>query len=574
MKKEILKISTVAVFLLSIVGCGSNSDKSSDLDSDKNVSVQKSRYEELLSYGVTPSISDYEDNDSKKILSGDFNLSQADLDWIHQMELHPNITLIDGLSWDDNTFVPFSPDIDKFSLLIIGDASFVEELETLKAHKDSINIPTRVKSWQDLTNAFYSYGVDDPERIKQAIAYYREKAQIQYVMLVGDSDKFPMRFCKNYATAGNYWVPTDLYYANLFKKDGSFEDWDGNGNGIFCETKSVEANPNGGLINIDEIEGGADIAVGRVPASSVEEVHNYITKVISYENNEYVQDWQKNNIMVVPGEFVQKGDIGYYKESYPRSLALKESIFNDFAQKDFSVDRLYYDTANVNNTNYYYPLSLLSRESLIQKINSGAGYINFAGHGANNGWWLGADEEGSLGFFDINAIDNLSNTDKYPIVFSVACDTGKFYNNLKYLDTDNNEVIMGKDNKNPPKPNPIQSSNYDIDSMAEAFLLHRDNAGAIAFIASTEATQGQAQVIDKYFANFYLNTFSEDVSQHSLGDLWRKTMLSYKNNNVDMNKQESNKWTASIPFDHLLKYHLFGDPSLKIEVEYETPKIY
>ncbi len=89
-------------------------------------------------------------------------------------------------------------------------------------------------------SAFSSSGVDAPERIKKAIASFRQTNGVQYVMLVGDSDRFPVRYCRMYDAThwGHGYAPSDLYYADLFDGGSNFDDWDGDGDGVFCEIKS------------------------------------------------------------------------------------------------------------------------------------------------------------------------------------------------------------------------------------------------------------------------------------------------------------------------------------------------
>jgi len=562
MKGKILKLSMIPLLALGIFGCGSDHTGSDSGDSQHNgsdTSMTQNRYDELLSYGVTPPLPPeyYDDNvtvsqTADEILSDDTNISNLDMGLVQQLSLQPS-SLLNGISWNDND-MEVLPILDQpLSLLIIADASFMEALEPLKDHKNAINMPTALKSWQSLVQTFAAYGVDDPERLKQAIAYYKKNASINYVMLVGDSDMFPVRYCKNYATAGNYWTPTDLYYADLLKEDGSFDTWDANGNHIFCETKAVEAYPQGGLINIDEIDGRMDVVVGRVPASSVSEVNNYVQKVMAYENNTTGGNWKKNALMIVPGEFSVSGDVFQYRDSYPGSLSLKEDIAKHFESYLLTVNRAYYTQMT------------LTKEEIKEQINAGVGYVNFAGHGSRNGWWLGTEDGTSLGFFDRTDIDHLSNQNRYPIVFSTACDTGKYYNNKAYRDEGNSEVMMNSAlDKNPPAPNPIQPSSYDVDSMAEAFLLSHNNSGAIAFIGSTEASQRKGQTLDRYFSHVYAQKMAHT---HFLGDIWKLTNYLYiDDQQVDMRREESSDWTASNPFEHLLKYHLFGDPSLRITV--------
>lgn len=100
-------------------------------------------------------------------------------------------------------------------------------------------------------------------------------------MLVGDVDKFPVRYVKAYNTEwGKKYYPSDLYYMDLFDAAGDFEDWDGNGNRIIGEVDFA-----GGAdickVNLDDIDMFSDISLARAPASTETEVTNFIGKVIA-----------------------------------------------------------------------------------------------------------------------------------------------------------------------------------------------------------------------------------------------------------------------------------------------------
>ena len=51
--------------------------------------------------------------------------------------------------------------------------------------------------------------------------------QAPAIVLLGDADQFPVRYIRAINTEwGTRWYPSDLYYADLYNDDGSFNDWD------------------------------------------------------------------------------------------------------------------------------------------------------------------------------------------------------------------------------------------------------------------------------------------------------------------------------------------------------------
>src|SRR5437899_8789230 len=81
------------------------------------------------------------------------------------------------------------------------------------------------------------------------------------------------------------FYPSDLYYADLAKPDGSFEDWNARKEdfhaGYFGEVRG-EKNKDG-PINFDQIDYRAEIAVGRWPVSTTAEVKTIVDKSMAQE---------------------------------------------------------------------------------------------------------------------------------------------------------------------------------------------------------------------------------------------------------------------------------------------------
>jgi len=602
MKTKMLELSIITSILIGFIGCGSNTNTKKDSNNSYNQVLQNER-QRLIDLGFTPPLEGEENlstikkvNDTIDITNPNLDLQSRDINnTLYNNGIHivrPDITFT-----QPSIIMPHK--LEPFDLLIISDKSLTDILQPLKIHKEEKGIKTEIFSWQTLVDKFNKDGIDNPERIKKAIAYYNKNFSVKYVMIVGDIDNFPSRFCKHYDNYkwGNSWIPTDLYYADLYKEGGAFDNWDGNNNRIFCEMKSTEANPKNGLINMDNIDGYADIALGRVPADTAEEVQNYINKVIQYENSP-MKEWNKKALMIVPGVLgtstkeEQNNDIYFVlKDAYNDndSTKLKKEVSKILTKANISSIKLFHGRYPNPNDETFYPMT----KNIIKYINDGVGIVNFAGHGAYWGWDMGTKISGENRIPFINQdINNLSNIDKLPIVVSIACDTGKYYFDKKFVDINNNEFNVKKDcttiknetycQPSPystnniffPQPKDIQPSKYNIDSMAENFLVNRDKTGAIAFIASTEAAQGGFNsennlvgsfAVDKEFFNAYVlklafrNLIGGDVK---LGDVWKLTNYNYVRGYVDMNIKESIDWHNSIPLGHLLKYHLFGDPSL------------
>ena len=206
-----------------------------------------------------------------------------------------------------------------YDLVIIAPSEFSSELERLVEHKEKHGVRTILKTTEEIYSSYS--GRDEPEKIKYFIKDAIEKYGIKYVLLVGGLKSLiyakprdnpnagvkgwyvPVRYSN--LVAGEPGYPCDLYYADIYKEGGEFDDWDSNGNGIFAEWKRAEENePPEDIIDLYP-----DVAVGRLACRNVKEVRDVVDKIINYENNAYGKEWTKR-ILVVSGDgFLDQQDL-------------------------------------------------------------------------------------------------------------------------------------------------------------------------------------------------------------------------------------------------------------------------
>lgn len=188
-----------------------------------------------------------------------------------------------------------------------------------------------------------------------------------------------------------------------------------------------------------EIDHMPDICRGRLPVATEEEALTVINKIINYEKSPpidsnfymtglhcaYFQDCE--SIWEIPD--------GYSSRRFAQtSEEVREYVMN----KGKLVKRIYYTEDNIYPTNWTLedggfgeaiPSDLRkplfpwngNKQDINDSINSGAFYVLYRGHGLFDRWCA----------FDykVSDIDDLNNTNKYPVVFSITCFTGKLDNN-------------------------------------------------------------------------------------------------------------------------------------------------
>ena len=203
---------------------------------------------------------------------------------------------------------------DTYDLVVIAPSDFSDELAPLVAHKDSYGVRTLLQTTEDIY-ASYS-GVDRPEQIKYFIKDAIEQWNISYVLLVGglqsliygaarDTPNYgaadwhvPVRYSNMYDSyGGDPGFPCDLYFADVYKAGGVFDDWDSNQDGI------IGARDRPGVQD-DVIDLYPDVFVGRLPCRNSREVQACVEKIITYESTAHGSDWFKR-IVAVAGDGLQ-----------------------------------------------------------------------------------------------------------------------------------------------------------------------------------------------------------------------------------------------------------------------------
>ena len=424
------------------------------------------------------------------------------------------------------------------NLLILAPDDFVSELQVLKKFKDCTGRPTYLLSLSYIDGTFS--GADLPEKVKKCIVYYKQNYNIDYVLLAGDCDKFPVRYVRAYNTEwGNKYYPSDLYFADLFNSYGAYDNWDGNNNGIIGEMDFL-GGTDINLVNLDNINMYPDVAVARIPASDITELETYVNKVIDYEIKA-PGNWFYNAMVLVDGGDSPWGD----------STKTNDDVVPYLQGSGFNVIKRY-------GTDPYW--STLSYQSCANefntRLNSGVGFANFYGHG--NRLFFSS-------WYDESYMDNLTNQYKLPVIFATACLTGRFHFDREYyMDKYGNEWDRRAGPWPPvsyPEPMAIQPSIYDSynnESMAEQFLVKRSTGGIGYIGVVSKAEQGMwmsdpsesVGLAPYFFENFY-------YGYRPLGILWKNAMSTFVSDVVNIGM-------GQYAFIHIHKVQLFGDPSLTV----------
>lgn len=412
--------------------------------------------------------------------------------------------------------------------LVIAPAEWEAELKPLIAARAAQGYAARFLALEDAVAG--DSGGDAPERIKRRLhAEWRERG-LTHALLVGDADVFPVRFMvldRATEPACHYaFYACDLYYADLARADGSFDDWNARAEGFhaqyFGEVRGEfnKKDP----INYDGISYLPEIAVGRWPVSTREEARAAVVKTLAWD----AAPPARSALLVHAGEWV---------DERPRLGARADEL----SAAGWQVTRQFFGTE-----------AAPAPERILSAVEAGAGLVLHAGHGFAAGWHLcvAAEHEARLA------------AAPPAIYFSVGCSTANFVNEppyQSYLDagglphrgTNDGEVFAAP----PPPPAPLQPARFNSSSFGER-LLRMPAGGAAAYLGCVTGSQPAALSLMDGFLQ------AAAAGSATVGAAWCAALRHYHAaERLDELRPNEDWYPPSIYFQGM-KFILYGDPAL------------
>ena len=253
--------------------------------------------------------------------------------------------------------------------LIITTPDFLEASSTLAVYRKNQGLSTMVVNLEDIMDEFND-GIFSPEAIRDFLsdAYQNWKKPPRYVVLAGNGTYD----YKNNLGYGDCLIPVMMVSTpdGLFPSDNYFVD-----------------------INGDHVP---EMAIGRLPAVTSEELMDMISKIGAYETAAG-GPWEKRILM----------------------LADKPDEGGDFPTESNQVASLLsskYTPIPISLTEH--PLDE-ARSLLLNGISSGAAYLNYIGH-------AGMDRLSKDGLLMSSDVNLMTNETGFPIVTAMTCVVGQF----------------------------------------------------------------------------------------------------------------------------------------------------
>ncbi len=423
-----------------------------------------------------------------------------------------------------------------YDLVIITPSEFESVINPLANHKIKNGINTFIKTLEDIYLDFE--GRDYQEKIKYFVKYAIEEFDVEYVLLIGDIKKLPIRNTDAYPWSGYHGngILSDLYYADIYDKNANFCTWDLNNNDIFGEIDDSNQN-NEFYLNIDGVDLYPDVHIGRIPCTNSEELNTIVSKIISYEEFTYDQTWFKKIILAGGDTFpISKFSPPFVYEGEITNTKVGQQL------EGFEQIRLWASTHNLN------------AHTFNKAIRDGAGFLSYAGHGFEHGW----------GTYRPNSIRNkmgilqplyytpfikyIKNDFRLPIIFFDACLTAKLDFNITDL---KGYYGLPVTIINLLPRLRLESSDF-LPSISWSFLKD-ENGGSIACIGATRPAYTHVDKYGVYAGAGYLDVhfFKAYEEGITVGKMHTQSQIDYIN-------------YVGKDFFTIEEFMLVGDPSLKI----------
>jgi hypothetical protein len=414
---------------------------------------------------------------------------------------------------------------DSYDMIIIAPTAFSKSLQPLIDHKNTIGIQTILLKTEDIYKDYT--GRDTAEQVKYAIKEAKEQWNITYVLLVGGLKPLgfgwyvPVRYSNLDDGAGYNRFLTDLYFADLYKQDGTFDDWDSNGDGVFAEWGK------------DTLDLTPDVAIGRLPCRTNREVSNIVQKIITYETETAGSSWF--NRMVAVGGDTFPAYAGYEGEE---TCDVATSYMTNF-----TIEKLYTSTG-----------ALTGPADIVNAVDQGCGFLMTRGKGGTDRLRMGLPEDSELIAFQNKDVSKFANKGQYPICVLGECIHAKFdvcvLNLLKVL-----QNVTGY---------------TQADCLYECIawkLVREKDAGMIAVLTNTNICYGATGDVNhngvpddaEQYGGFLAVELFRLYSQEGiaiLGQLYQQALTNYVNTFP--------VHTNNIHSKSVQEFILFGDPSLRI----------
>jgi len=282
--------------------------------------------------------------------------------------------------------------------IVITPARFTEEAQRMETLREE-QVPTEeqlnveVVHIEDIYDEF-SAGTQDPAAIKHFLhhVYFNwQLPRLRYVLLLGDTD-YDYR---NISGQSKMIIPT-------YQKNGN------------TDVSSYSTDDKYTFIASGEWDRLPDIAIGRLPGQTADQLATMIDKIISYELTPEPGIW-RNTITLVADDPLRPSRTRAELEHISDTEGLAEII-----PSSMQINKIYLtEYPEVQDPNSPYIKKPKARDAFIQKLYNGTLLVNYLGHGSPTVW---AQEE----VFTASDLGLVKTGMRLPFWIAGTCDWAKY----------------------------------------------------------------------------------------------------------------------------------------------------
>ncbi|HSN75631.1 MAG TPA: C25 family cysteine peptidase [Anaerolineae bacterium] len=255
--------------------------------------------------------------------------------------------------------------------IAIAHPDFIDALQPLIDFRRAQGLRVAVASIEDVYDTF-SGGMIDPAAIRDYMLYARDNwpgPAPRYLLLVGDASYDYQGFLPG--STPNF-VPTYLLQTHFVGETAS-DNW---------------------FVSLDDEDDRPDMAVGRIPAQTAEQVADVVAKTLAYEQDPAAAEWSGRALFVADD-----------KQSSFQEIS--DNLATNFLPETYEVEKVYLGQTDDPNA------------EVIQQLNQGVGLLTYVGHGSMNVW----AQEKILRTEDATVLSN----DALPFMMTMTCLVGYFH---------------------------------------------------------------------------------------------------------------------------------------------------
>lgn len=248
---------------------------------------------------------------------------------------------------------------------------FAAALQPLVDYRRSQGLRVTVASVQDVYDTF-SGGMIDPAAIRDYVRYAHDNwpgPAPRFLLLVGDASYDYQGFLAD--STPNY-VPTYLLQTHFVGETAS-DNW---------------------FVSLDDADDRPDMAVGRIPARSAQQVADVVAKTLAYEQDPQTAEWAGRALFVAD-------------DKQTNFQQISDDLAANFLPDAYQVEKIYLGQVDDPNA------------AVMQSIDKGVGVVTYVGHGSMNVW----AQEKILRTEDASVLDNKA----LPFMMTMTCLVGYFH---------------------------------------------------------------------------------------------------------------------------------------------------